>query len=145
MSTVSTFIYAGERFPVRVRVLPKANASFGEGSFLLHFRQRNMDSLDKVYGAVNLLIRTHEGGSVPIESYFRPNENTGDALEVFPNPAQDELTIRLLKGEAQTADIRILDVSGKEVFLTQTRLSYTGAKINTAHLSPGIYFGSRNQ
>ncbi len=72
---------------------------------------------------------------------FAPDTVTGIAdfgfrtadLKVFPNPFTDELIIR----SAGLGEIKIYDITGKEILYTKTSSAET--KINTAHLTPGFY------
>jgi hypothetical protein len=61
-----------------------------------------------------------------------------DQLDVYPNPANDEITIAL-ESSQQNVAIRISDLTGTE-WLTQTSLVGPSAQIDISQLPAGIYF-----
>ncbi|MBT8232026.1 MAG: T9SS type A sorting domain-containing protein [Saprospiraceae bacterium] len=74
----------------------------------------------------------------PIEYYARDDSKKEDII-LFPNPVQDELTV---KHPFNSCQIFIQDVQGKVLFNSIKK--EREVKINTAQLAPGIYFLSIN-
>jgi hypothetical protein len=62
-------------------------------------------------------------------------KETEDNIAVYPNPATNSITI---KGKYQLTNIKIFDVTGREVL--QTSVISNQATININQLSKGIYF-----
>ena len=66
---------------------------------------------------------------------------TKPEFELFPNPAKDQLNIRLLNEESATLALEIKDVSGKVI--KQVNAGFNFAEIynlDISELSSGIYF-----
>jgi extracellular elastinolytic metalloproteinase len=64
------------------------------------------------------------------------------ALEAFPNPAQDRLTVRTQLGSAAPIQVAVLDLLGKTVLSTTVpvaQMQQAGVELNTSRLSTGIY------
>ncbi|MDR3682033.1 MAG: T9SS type A sorting domain-containing protein, partial [Flavipsychrobacter sp.] len=60
--------------------------------------------------------------------------NTGN-YKVYPNPAQDEVTI---EGEGSTAQLEIYDMSGKQIWTKAVTLNGGSAHLHLA-LPSGVY------
>jgi extracellular elastinolytic metalloproteinase len=68
--------------------------------------------------------------------------SAANALEAYPNPAQDRLTVRTQLGSAAPIQVAVLDLLGKTVLSTTVpvaQMQQTGATLNTSRLSTGIY------
>jgi hypothetical protein len=65
------------------------------------------------------------------------HENTAVTFSVFPNPANDLITIAGLKNEGNTL-VSLFDISGREVIVTQ-QLNANGT-LDVSQLSTGAYF-----
>ncbi|ALW84997.1 hypothetical protein AUC43_07765 [Hymenobacter sedentarius] len=67
----------------------------------------------------------------------------GGALEAYPNPAQDQLTVRTQLSSAAPMQVTVLDLLGKTVLRTvavpAARMQQTGVELNTSRLASGIY------
>ncbi|MCC3154364.1 M36 family metallopeptidase [Hymenobacter sp. BT770] len=67
----------------------------------------------------------------------------GGALEAYPNPAQDLLTVRTQLSSAAPMQVTVLDLLGKTVLRTvavsAARMQQTGVELNTSRLASGIY------
>lgn len=65
-------------------------------------------------------------------------------LTVYPNPASEQLNVRLQSGNPIAPQIRILDLTGKVVLEFDDPFSLSGenfrASIDISDLSNGIYF-----
>ena len=70
------------------------------------------------------------------------NISTGNNISVYPDPAMTELNIIFGKtGISAPAEIRVIDITGKE--LISTRMTISNGKalpVNVSSLAPGIYF-----
>ncbi len=66
-----------------------------------------------------------------------------NALEAYPNPAQDLLTVRTQLASAAPIQVDVLDLLGKTVLRTVSvpaaRMQQRGVELNTSHLASGIY------
>jgi hypothetical protein len=62
-------------------------------------------------------------------------------IVLFPNPSIDELTIRLSMQESSDLEIRVLDLSGKEIntYAIQGQTGINDVLVNTSNLSKGMY------
>jgi hypothetical protein len=67
----------------------------------------------------------------------------GNALEAYPNPAQDKLTVRTQLNSAVPIQVTIVDLLGKTVlrsmFIPAARMQQTGLELNTSQLATGVY------
>jgi hypothetical protein len=65
-----------------------------------------------------------------------------NALEAYPNPAQNRLTVRTQVGSAAPIQVAVLDLLGKTVLTTTVpvaQMQQAGVELNTSRLSAGIY------
>jgi hypothetical protein len=65
-----------------------------------------------------------------------------NALEAFPNPAQDRLTVRTQLSSAAPIQVAVFDLLGKTVLsatVPVAQMQQAGVELNTSHLSTGIY------
>ncbi len=63
-----------------------------------------------------------------------------EGLEVFPNPAQDKINIRLKNSLRAELDFRVISLSGKIIYENSTELTNNVASIDIQNLAIGIYF-----
>ena len=70
------------------------------------------------------------------------NENTLSSINVFPNPANDILSINGLEGN--TESIQISDASGK-MMISHSNINTASFDVNVENLESGIYFARINQ
>lgn len=64
---------------------------------------------------------------------------TNDVLSLFPNPARDEINIKINDSEKSNAEIKIIDIHGKELLSK----SFEGRgiyKLSIAEFKQGMYF-----
>lgn len=64
-------------------------------------------------------------------------------LEIYPNPALDISTIKLLNNKAGHVRLLIYDANGKLVEELENKFLNTGKyfySLNTGNLQPGVYF-----
>lgn len=61
------------------------------------------------------------------------------AIEVFPNPVQDHLTIRLEAPFRKPMEVRLLDLQGREVRRMQLAAGESERSLDVTGLAPGIY------
>ena len=80
-----------------------------------------------------LKIIDKDGKTVVSQIVTLENNEIGKELKVYPNPANDVLTIENSKGKT----VEIIDVLGKIILLDKNS---TRATINIAHLKSGVYF-----
>lgn len=68
---------------------------------------------------------------------------SSSALEAFPNPAQDQLTVRTQLSSATPMEVRMLDLLGKQVIKATTvpvaQMQQAGVTLNTSGLAAGLY------
>jgi hypothetical protein len=64
--------------------------------------------------------------------------NTANAFNVFPNPANDMITISGLKEGTQHVLVSLFDISGREVIATQ-QLNANGT-LDVSAVNAGVYF-----
>ncbi|KAA9333488.1 T9SS type A sorting domain-containing protein [Hymenobacter busanensis] len=67
---------------------------------------------------------------------------TADMLAVFPNPAQDRVTVRMAAGSTTPVEVELLNTLGQVVQRTSasaTVLQRDGVELNTADLTAGMY------
>lgn len=60
-------------------------------------------------------------------------------VNIFPNPAQNEIQVQPLLESDQTAHLTIVDISGK-IVLSRTISMNSPTTISVAHLPDGMYF-----
>lgn len=67
----------------------------------------------------------------------------GSALEAYPNPAQDLLTVRTQLSSAAPMQVTVVDLLGKTVVQSTTvpvaQMQQNGVSLNTSRLATGIY------
>ena len=85
-----------------------------------------------------------EGTGFEIEYYAILNlSNTSgiDELNLYPNPANDLITIKFSDSESDIINCKIYDITGK--LLQQESIEHTGGEtvknFNTSHLASGLY------
>ncbi len=68
------------------------------------------------------------------------NNNTEILLNIYPNPATNvlNLTIDNLQNFSENVQVKIFDVTGKEIF--NKPITHNHSVINTTHLTKGLYF-----
>jgi Secretion system C-terminal sorting domain len=66
------------------------------------------------------------------------NENSGNNFTLFPNPANNSITINLRANGTGKTQLFIFDDAGRQLF--QTNLVEATTNINTSSLSNGVYF-----
>jgi hypothetical protein len=80
---------------------------------------------------------TELNGFLGIEESF---EGVNDFFDVYPNPVDDKLTVRLNNLNFSLVRIEIFNIFGKNLFASEQRISTTELAIDTKPLKPGIYF-----
>jgi hypothetical protein len=65
----------------------------------------------------------------------------GMDFTIYPNPSSTSATIQLLNTKKETAEIKLLDISGKEFWSQELELvnGTTSMVLSTENLAPGIY------
>ncbi len=66
----------------------------------------------------------------------------GNALEAYPNPAQDRLTIRTQLNSTAPMQVTLVDLMGKTVLraaVPAAQMQQAGAELNTSQLASGLY------
>ncbi len=77
---------------------------------------------------------------------FNPSgitENLNHRINLFPNPADETITLDFAGADNETIDISIIDVSGREVYSTHESYTSPALKhiiLNTESFTSGIYF-----
>ncbi|SHJ68850.1 Por secretion system C-terminal sorting domain-containing protein [Hymenobacter daecheongensis DSM 21074] len=106
------------------------------------FARRGM-GFNAVQGSSNSLTDNRAGFSLPpnvtLSAKNAINENL---LEVYPNPAQDQLTVRTQVNSSVPVQVTLLTVMGKTVQTTSVpaaRMQQEGIRLNTTELANGLY------
>jgi len=76
----------------------------------------------------------------PVVLNFRINN---DAVHVYPNPVEKEVTITLVTEKTGPIQIQITDITGREILVKRGSEITGGASvtlIDCSHIRPGIYF-----
>lgn len=90
-----------------------------------------------VGGAITKAVTvTAGGGGIPLVARITPETEVRETVEIFPNPAKDQLTIQL--PSKSKSDIFMYNMNGIEV-LSQKNTS-TEAQLSVALLPAGLYF-----
>jgi len=91
-------------------------------------------------GRVNFTGICHEGDSTRLVFSSAPTA----LLSVFPNPANDEATLRFQVGEQGQTEIALVDLNGRVVTSVYSgkidRLGEYTEKVNVSELSSGLYY-----
>jgi hypothetical protein len=64
--------------------------------------------------------------------------NVSGLLGLYPNPAKENVTVSMDKGQAVISQVNLFDITGKLV-LTQNAVSAHEVVLNTENLTKGIY------
>ena len=64
----------------------------------------------------------------------------GNSLQVFPNPATDELTIQLNANNAHPSTIAIFNVAGRTVLIQEATAGRSDIRLDVSSLQSGMYF-----
>jgi hypothetical protein len=64
--------------------------------------------------------------------------NVSSLLGLFPNPAKENVTVSMDKGQAVISQVNVFDITGK-VVLTQNAVSAHEVVLNTENFTKGIY------
>jgi len=67
-----------------------------------------------------------------------PEIGNKEIISIYPNPAQDQITINILKEELSDGTMEILNMMGRRI--CQVKVDDPITEINIQNLSPGIYF-----
>lgn len=73
----------------------------------------------------------------PIDGVLPPVNEENRIAKLYPNPVSQILKIRLLSTESVKYDLKLLDLSGKVVFLYESSSLFTS--LNLRNLKPGLY------
>ena len=91
-----------------------------------------------------IVVATHGRGIWTLEEEITPvrDEAVKDAsLSIYPNPATDVVHLKYTSSDPGDIEVKILDLSGKEVYGTTFSVNSSGIQkeIDIRHLSAGIY------
>lgn len=75
------------------------------------------------------------GGSIGITEYL--HQANRYAISLYPNPAQDRITVNLQRMTSQNLTIRLFTLTGQEVL--KSEITQNGQSIEIGHLAPGLY------
>lgn len=119
-----------------VRTLIATRARVSTGDFTFPFNAGAI-TLAWAYGSSNSLVY-HGGnrGSVIANATLGTNEFEISAFKIYPNPAQDFVSVALPNGVGQ-GTVKIYDILGKVV--ANQLINANDAKINTSNLESGSY------
>lgn len=67
-----------------------------------------------------------------------PEMGSNEIISIYPNPAQDQITIQILKEELSSGTLEVLNIMGSRI--CQVKADDEITKINIQNLSSGIYF-----
>ncbi len=124
-SGLDTSVKAGEALSISIVFKPNAVGSIQEDLSIT-------TNVPGVLGSLNIPIKG-DGLLVSIKESKLAKE-----LEVYPNPLQEQLTIRL--AESALFQLRMLDAMGREVDLQFLENQNNGVVLSTSQLSQGMYF-----
>lgn len=113
------------------------SVSFNPSQLAIVAFVQDMDSKE-VYQATALL--NPEPAHLP-DAIITSIENpfTTSNVQIFPNPANDELHIRLSEAIQQPLPITLTDMHGRTVLQTHIPAGQLTRELNTSHLAPGMY------
>ena len=79
--------------------------------------------------------------NVTVITGVRNNSSIINSLELYPNPASQNLNINIQSKQNANAQLRIFDVSGKEMFINDIKITKgeTLQKIDVSNFAKGIY------
>ena len=79
--------------------------------------------------------------NVTVITSVRNNSSIINSLELYPNPASQNLNINIQSKQNANAQLRIFDVSGKEMFINDIKITKgeTLQKIDVSKFAKGIY------
>ena len=79
--------------------------------------------------------------NVTVITSVRNNSSIINRLEIYPNPASENLNINIQSKQNANAQLRIFDVSGKEMFINDIKITKgeTLQKIDVSKFAKGIY------
>ncbi len=76
----------------------------------------------------------------PTDITENPDSYTSNMLELYPNPASDQIHVMVKRNLNANARISVLDISGKVLFSERLPVFHTsGSVLSIDHLSPGVY------
>ncbi|MCC2547251.1 T9SS-dependent M36 family metallopeptidase [Hymenobacter sp. BT175] len=117
----------------------QANGGANQALIWQVFARRGMGS-NAVQGSSTSVTDNTVGFSMPTLSTKNALPET--ALEVYPNPANSQLTVRTQLNSSTPVQVTVLNVLGKTMMTTSipvARMQQDGVSLNTAELSAGIY------
>lgn len=126
--SVPDSILPDEEIQIRIRFVPKAEGERRATLLIVSDATPSTISVDLIgYGKA-----IAKAG----EDSFVENE-----LEIFPNPATSEFTLRFNKGIASIYKIAVLDLLGNELFIFDNALNYDGTSVTIKNLNlpSGLY------
>ncbi|KAA3644296.1 MAG: T9SS C-terminal target domain-containing protein [Bacteroidetes bacterium] len=71
------------------------------------------------------------------------NEDSNQSTQLYPNPSSNEINSSFYLHQAQTLEIKVMDIQGKLVFSQTKKIypkGYNKIKLSVNHLKNGIYF-----
>jgi hypothetical protein len=77
--------------------------------------------------------------SNPLKLKFRKEEQN---ISIYPNPIKDKLTVSFLSTHSKVAELKVLDVMGREMINTMASASTNGLSrtvLDCSQLKPGVY------
>jgi hypothetical protein len=84
--------------------------------------------------AMHYVIETFRSGLV---TGIEPTLVSDNQIEIFPNPCEDELNIKLLNPNCEVKSIYCTDLTGRVVSVPEKEFSKV---FNTSKILPGYYF-----
>jgi extracellular elastinolytic metalloproteinase len=105
------------------------------------FARRGM-GIDAVQGSSNLLTDNVAGYLIPTRVLATQSQQQRDQLlELYPNPANSELTVKLPVSSKTPVQVSVVDMLGKTVQTSATPSNelQRGLRLNTSALAPGLY------
>ncbi|MBC8084616.1 MAG: M36 family metallopeptidase, partial [Hymenobacter sp.] len=105
------------------------------------FARRGM-GIDAEQGSSNILTDQVAGYLIPTRVLAtQPQQQRDELLDLYPNPASSELTVRLPVSSKAPVQVSVLTVLGKTVQTTAVRSTelQQGLRLNTSALAAGLY------
>ncbi|GAA3918200.1 T9SS-dependent M36 family metallopeptidase [Hymenobacter algoricola] len=105
------------------------------------FARRGM-GFNAVQGSSNSLTDNTAGYSLPPTPTSAQNALNENLLEVYPNPAKDQLTVRTQVNSTTAVEVTLVTILGRTVQTTSVpvaTMQQQGVRLNTTELANGLY------
>jgi hypothetical protein len=77
---------------------------------------------------------------IPISTTSIEKINEKASASVFPNPANENINIKINNVSSKNTSFSLFDLTGKKVYEAPIENSFSPAVLSTADFPPGVYF-----